>query len=75
MKNKLGQILLVDDDHIVNFYNEDLLGRMCIADQIGVVTDGQEALDFILKKGKYVDNTSPTPDQSSGYQYAQNGRF
>lgn len=58
---KLELILLVDDDFVTNFYNEDLLERMDIAHKIHTAKDGQEALDFILKKGDYKDNKDSKP--------------
>ena len=44
---KFKRILLVDDDHITNFLNENLLREMNIAGDISIANDGQEALDFI----------------------------
>ncbi len=59
---KLDLILLVDDDPIVNFYNEDLLKGMDIAETIEIVKDGQEALDFILKQGDYLSASHGSPN-------------
>ncbi len=58
---KIGLILLVDDDDIANFYNEDLLTGMNVAEQITIVNDGHEALEYLLKRGQYKDNTDPLP--------------
>ncbi len=58
---KLELILLVDDDFVMNFYNEDLLVRMDVSHKIHTVKDGQEALDYILKQGDYKGNNDPKP--------------
>lgn len=44
---KLDHVLLVDDDSITNFLNENLLKEMKLAEEINVANDGAEALDFI----------------------------
>lgn len=44
---KFRKILLVDDDQITNFLNENLLREMNIADDIAIANDGKEALDYI----------------------------
>lgn len=44
---KFKRILLVDDDQITNFLNENLLKEMNIAEHITIANDGQEALDYI----------------------------
>jgi len=41
------RILLVDDDQITNFLNENLIREMNITENITITNDGQEALDFI----------------------------
>ncbi|MDX5345883.1 MAG: response regulator [Hymenobacteraceae bacterium] len=43
----LKSILLIDDDETTNFLNHRLLSRMETAEQINVVTNGEEALDYI----------------------------
>lgn len=44
---RFKRILLVDDDQITNFLNENLLKDLNIAEHISVANDGQEALEFI----------------------------
>jgi CheY-like chemotaxis protein len=41
------RILLVDDDQITNFLNENLIREMNITEDITITNDGQEALEFI----------------------------
>ncbi|HXH17912.1 MAG TPA: response regulator [Chitinophagales bacterium] len=47
--SKLHSILLVDDDAVTNFLNEDLLRQMKIADSIYTTRNGAEALSFLTK--------------------------
>ncbi len=47
MKANFTDILLVDDDPVSNFINENLLAELQISDHIGVVYNGKEALDYI----------------------------
>ncbi|HYG39394.1 MAG TPA: response regulator [Cytophagales bacterium] len=44
---KFKRILLVDDDQITNFLNENLIKEMNISDYISIANDGQEALDYV----------------------------
>lgn len=44
---KFNRILLVDDDQITNFLNENLIKEMSISDHISIANDGQEALDYV----------------------------
>ena len=48
----IDSILLVDDDPITNFLNENLLSEMNVAREVHTTTDGQEALDFIKQNWK-----------------------
>ncbi len=50
---KIGCILLVDDDPTTNFLNEELIAESEVAVQTHVVWNGQEALDYINLEGKY----------------------
>ena len=52
MEKRIDSVLLVDDDKINNFINERLIKKLSFADNITVVTNGQEALDFINLKIK-----------------------
>ncbi len=42
-------ILLIDDDETTNYLNHRLLTRMNIANEVRVVTNGEEALDYLSK--------------------------
>lgn len=42
-------ILLIDDDETTNYLNHRLLTRMNIADEVRVVTNGEEALEYLSK--------------------------
>ena len=46
---KFKRILLVDDDQITNFLNENLLRESNITEDIQIANDGQEALDYVKK--------------------------
>lgn len=52
MNIKISSVLLVDDDNINNFINERLIKKLSFTENISVVTNGQEALDFINQKIK-----------------------
>ena len=58
---RLKTILLIDDDETTNFLNRRLRSRMDIADDIRVVTNGEEALDYLEKAFAEVENY-PRPD-------------
>jgi CheY-like chemotaxis protein len=45
--NKLKNILLVDDDEITNYINSDLIKELDIAENIAIVYNGKEALDYL----------------------------
>ncbi len=49
MSQHVNRIMLVDDDEITNFINEELIERMGVADKLVVCSDGQEALDHIAE--------------------------
>jgi CheY-like chemotaxis protein len=57
----LKTILLIDDDETTNYLNHRLLSRMEIADVIRVVTNGDEALEY-LKKAFAGMEDHPRPD-------------
>lgn len=54
--SKLKKILLVDDDIISNTVTRRLLENSNVAEQISIVTDGYEALEYIM------DRTKATPE-------------
>ena len=45
----LDLVLLVDDDETTNYLNERLLNEMQVAREIRVLTNGKEALDYLMK--------------------------
>ena len=54
-------ILLIDDDDTTNYLNQRLLSRMEAASDIRVVTNGEEALDYLNKAFNGEEN-HPKPD-------------
>ncbi len=46
---QINTILLIDDDETTNYLNKRLLTRMEVAPDIRVVTNGEEALDYLNK--------------------------
>lgn len=54
---KIGKILLVDDDEVTCYINRNLLESMEIAHQVESVHNGMQALQFI--KGKYIGTAHP----------------
>lgn len=62
-KNSLNCILLVDDDDITNMYNEYMLREAGFSNNINIALNGQEALDYMLNKGKFEkEGAYPQPD-------------
>jgi CheY-like chemotaxis protein len=51
MTHLLNLILLVDDDETTNHVNKRLLTRMNVAREIKVLTNGQEAIDYLSQSG------------------------
>ena len=47
---KLGTVLLIDDDEITNFINEDLIRVMGITRRILIAKNGQEGIDILKKQ-------------------------
>lgn len=45
----LNTILLIDDDETTNYLNHRLLSRMEVASEIRIVTNGEEALEYLEK--------------------------
>ena len=45
---KLKKVLLVDDDPVNNFVNEELLKELDIVENIHVETNGKKALEYLL---------------------------
>lgn len=74
---KLGSILLVEDDNITNFINERLIKKLDVAEEIKVAANGSEALSFIRTRvagGKnspdliFLDINMPVMD---GFEFLQ----
>ena len=57
----MHRILLIDDDETTNYLNHRLLSRMNTADDIRIVTNGEEALDY-LEKAFTGSEGYPRPD-------------
>lgn len=53
--DKVKCILLVDDDPITNFLNEELIDDLNIAEHVEIVCSGRDALDYICLEGKFHD--------------------
>jgi len=63
MKKKLSCILLIDDDEPTNFLNRMTLEQADCTEHIHIMHSGQEALDFLARKGKYREvSDCPHPD-------------
>lgn len=52
MHPALDMIMLIDDDDTTNFVNKRLLTRLNVAREIKVMTNGQEALTYLLQSHK-----------------------
>jgi CheY-like chemotaxis protein len=48
---KMKCVLLVEDDDTINFYNQFLIERLDIAEEVVVATNGEEALQYLKKAG------------------------
>ncbi len=64
MKRKLSCILLIEDNHLTNIFNEKLIQKLGITDNVFIAENGQEGLDFITHGGKFAGNGReyPRPD-------------
>ncbi len=60
MRSKKLRILLVEDNPDDIKITERALSRSNVKSELYVVRDGQEALDFLYKRGQYAD--APRPD-------------
>lgn len=56
MKKRLNSVLLVDDNESDNFIHKRVLEKSGIANHIEIAMNGQEALDFLMAKSKYVES-------------------
>lgn len=59
--DKLGYILLADDNEDDLELETRALAQYRLANEIVVVRDGVEALDFLYRRGDFIDRTSVEP--------------
>lgn len=59
MKKKLNCILLVDDDDDCNFFHKRLLNKMECVEQIHIVNNGEEALNYLMSN---IEKKQSNPD-------------
>ncbi|MFZ4520492.1 MAG: response regulator [Bacteroidales bacterium] len=52
MKKKVNYVLLVDDNEADNYFHSRILKESGITDHVEIAMDGEEALDFLIAKGK-----------------------
>jgi len=57
----LIDILLVEDNPDHAMLTKKVLEDNRVANKVYVVEDGEEALDFMYRRGKYVSNNAPRP--------------
>ncbi len=64
MKQKLGCILLIDDNPLTNLFSEKLIQKLNIAEEIRAVENGQEAIDYLNNNGKFtqLEQQQPSPE-------------
>ncbi len=53
MKKKLNCVLLVDDSATDNFLHKRIIQKADITNHIEIAENGEEALNFLVKKGKW----------------------
>lgn len=59
-KVQAAEILLVEDNPVDVLMTRRALQEDCVYNNLHVVEDGEEAMDFLQRKGKYAD--APLPD-------------
>jgi chemotaxis family two-component system response regulator Rcp1 len=57
---KVADILLVEDNPVDVMVAQDALTEAKMCNKVHIAEDGEEALDFLYRRGKYVD--APRPD-------------
>lgn len=64
MKNKLGCILLIDDDEPTNYYNTLIIEETGCADHVQAVQSGKKALEYLANSENFPKQIDkfPTPD-------------
>jgi response regulator of citrate/malate metabolism len=72
--NKLNKIMLIDDDNVSNFINEQLIRKLEIAEDIIIATNGQEAMAHVSETQVYpelifLDINMPV---ANGFEFLKN---
>ena len=52
MDIKFSKVLLVDDDKINNFLTGEIISSLNIAEEVIILTDGQQTLDYLIDLDK-----------------------
>jgi CheY-like chemotaxis protein len=53
---KLNCILLIEDNDFINIYNRRVIEQLNLVENIEIVEDGQEGLDYLMQQGKFAAN-------------------
>ena len=61
MTKKLRLILLIDDDIDDNFFHKRVINKANIVEEVFECYNGEDALDFLMNKGKYAGENKPYP--------------
>ena len=59
---KINCVLLVDDRPTTNFFNKKIISLCGNVKHVEETQNGKEALDYILKEGKYTQKEIPKPN-------------
>ncbi|MCD4752912.1 MAG: response regulator [Anaerolineaceae bacterium] len=59
--NKLARILLAEDDPLSVELTLEVLGEYNLANDVAVVDDGEQALDYLYRRGKYANRMKGNP--------------
>lgn len=61
--SRKGVILLIEDDHGDQLLTCEALSESALAQKIAVVSDGEEALEYLTRSGRYSEpSQAPRPD-------------
>ncbi|MCB9235975.1 MAG: response regulator [Bacteroidia bacterium] len=60
MARKLNCVLLIDDDEATNFINRIRLEQSGITEKIDEVRDGEEAIEYLTRTGRYAGDNAPS---------------
>ena len=61
MTKKLRLILLIDDDIDDNFFHKRVINKVGITEEVVECSNGEDAIDFLMNKGKYAGEDKPYP--------------